>query len=336
MLVMNPYTSLNNTFSQLIVCFQPLPLRSFLSRLQGLSGPIYGLCPGSRDWLRQPDGNPMIGKDWILAPPTAPKHLDDTDEVMTRLAHKKIDAFSGFGHGFYFWNFRTDLYEPQWSYMAALERGWIPRGSLNGNPEVRNACQREDEGAFKCVLKHGQLEKSVHDAVAYVLNVQNLSETPRAKQILNMTGDDLYVAGQDALGDYFNKYRHSGATCDFGGIALLIEENKTLVDDDTLSFTDDLYYEFSKGRKVKVLYVILAGIGIGFLGALLGFVAAMRCSKSFNKRVQSMAIMNPIVKSRSRLLRSSLALPMLEGDEELTSLVDHSSGDHRKSGVLSW
>ena len=84
----------------------------------GMSGPIFGLCPGSRDWLKQRNGNPLTGKDWIRAPPNAPPQLDDTDDVMKRLAAKKIEAFSGIGHGFFFWNFRTDLYEPQWSYMS--------------------------------------------------------------------------------------------------------------------------------------------------------------------------------------------------------------------------
>ena len=86
----------------------------------GMSGPIFGLCPGSRDWLKQRNGNPLTGKDWIRAPPNAPPQLDDTDDVMKRLAAKKIEAFSGIGHGFFFWNFRTDLYEPQWSYMSKL------------------------------------------------------------------------------------------------------------------------------------------------------------------------------------------------------------------------
>ena len=47
--------------------------------------------------------------DWIKAPPEAPRGRDATDEVMTNLARKKINAFSGIGHGFYFWNFRTDV-----------------------------------------------------------------------------------------------------------------------------------------------------------------------------------------------------------------------------------
>ena len=31
---------------------------------QGMSGPIFGLCPGSRDWIKERD-NPLTGKDWI-------------------------------------------------------------------------------------------------------------------------------------------------------------------------------------------------------------------------------------------------------------------------------
>ena len=66
----------------------------------GMSGPAFGLCPGTRDWLKESSGNPFTGRDWIRAPPNAPRRLDDTDDVMTNLAYKKIDAFSGIGHGF--------------------------------------------------------------------------------------------------------------------------------------------------------------------------------------------------------------------------------------------
>ena len=69
----------------------------------GMSGPIFGLCPTTRDWLKESSGNPKIGKDWVTAPPDAPRGRDDTDDVMRRLAEKKINAFSGIGHGFYFW-----------------------------------------------------------------------------------------------------------------------------------------------------------------------------------------------------------------------------------------
>ena len=68
-----------------------------------MSGPVFGMCPGDRDWIKESSGDPLTGRDWVNSPPKAPKRLDDTDDVMRNLAMKKIDAFSGIGHGFYFW-----------------------------------------------------------------------------------------------------------------------------------------------------------------------------------------------------------------------------------------
>ena len=39
-------------------------------------------------------------------------------------AHKKLQAFD-VGHGWYFWNFKTE-FEAQWSYLEATRRGWFP------------------------------------------------------------------------------------------------------------------------------------------------------------------------------------------------------------------
>ena len=74
-----------------------------LLKYTGMSGPVFGMCPGDRDWIKESSGDPLTGRDWVNAPPKAPKRLDDTDDVMRNLALKKIDAFSGIAHGFYFW-----------------------------------------------------------------------------------------------------------------------------------------------------------------------------------------------------------------------------------------
>ena len=58
-----------------------------------MSTPIFGLCPVGRDWLKESSND--SGKDWMKAPPQAPQGRDATDEVMTNLARKKINAFSG-------------------------------------------------------------------------------------------------------------------------------------------------------------------------------------------------------------------------------------------------
>lgn len=65
----------------------------------GMSGPIFGLCPGTRDWLKESEDHPLTGRDYIKAPPEAPRHLDATDEVMASLTLKKLDAFSRVAHG---------------------------------------------------------------------------------------------------------------------------------------------------------------------------------------------------------------------------------------------
>ena len=290
-----------------------------------MSGPIFGQCPGSRDWLKESNGNPLTGKDWIKAPPQAPSRLDDTDNVMKHLALKKIDAFSGIGHGFYFWNFRTDLYEPQWSYMAALERGWIPQGKdLKTNAGVLNACQREDQGEFRCVLKHGQIDRSVRGAVGYVLNLEGKADSDEAERIMSLSGKELEDAAQDILGDFFERYRAEGATCDFGGIAILIEEDRELVDDDSFGLNDDEY--FSIVNSGPSTWVLITGAAlVALLGACFGFVVAMRVNPSFNTKVRQSRLFLPVTSSKNKLVRSSLALPDLMYDD----IQDLSDGEIR-------
>ena len=231
----------------------------------GMSGPIFGLCPGSRDWIRESSGNPYTGKDWIRAPPEAPKKLDDTDTVMAQLALKKIQAFSGIGHGFFFWNFRTDLYEPQWSYMAALDRGWIPKDNLR-DPKLYDACHREDVGDYKCVIKKGQLDKNIIGAITYIFDESNITDTPRAQEILQLSGSDLTNAAQSVITDYFESTRMAGTTCDFGGIAMLTESNRTITDDDNVQFDDDSYYTIiNEGPAVRTVTVIDSLYVLAFL-----------------------------------------------------------------------
>lgn len=56
-----------------------------------MSGPMFGQCPVDRDWMKESNGNPATGRDWVRAPPEAPKHLDDTDNVM-----RNVRFFFGF------------------------------------------------------------------------------------------------------------------------------------------------------------------------------------------------------------------------------------------------
>lgn len=279
----------------------------------GQSTPIFGYCPGGRDWQKESSGNPATGKDWIRAPPESPPHLDDTDNVISHLANKKILAFSGAGHGFYFWNFRTDLYEPHWSYMEALERGWIPRGNLN-TEQINNACRKEETGEFKCVLKHGQLDATVRGAVKYVLNAEGVDDAD-AGYIDNLSGPDLSHEAEKVLSDFWKDHFTEGATCDFGGIMTLVEVNRTITDDDSVD--DDEYYTYTSYYGPSIWVMVLVVILVGLLGGLLGFIIAMRTNKRFNRRVRESRFFQSDDAPhflKTRVVRNSLALPSLGED----------------------
>jgi hypothetical protein len=273
----------------------------------GMSGPSFGLCPGSRDWIKESDG-PLTGHDWIRAPPEAPTHLDDTDAVMKELALKKLDAFAGIGHGYFFWNFRTDLYEPQWSYLEAVKRGWIPKGAAEQlGAATYMACDKEDKGDFNCVLKGGQLEKNIHNACAYIMNIENATEA-QMWLVGNLSGSALENTANNMIGAAFRRYRHVGVTCDFGGIALLVEGNKTTIaatDRDKDYYTTIVSNNGNGKYNFNTVTIVLAILVVGLLGGTVGFGMALRFSPALRERVRSHASLmmpiadNPIVRSIS-------------------------------------
>jgi hypothetical protein len=277
----------------------------------GMSGPSFGFCPVDRDWPKEASGNPQTGRDWVLAPPKAPRALDDTDNVMTHLANKKINAFSGVGHGFYFWNFRTDLDEPQWSYMLALERGWIPTGNLNDD-RVMEACKNEDSGAFKCVLKKNLPDEPVLAAIHWINDQTNITED---RKVEALTGNDLRDGAEVLIDSYFQTHKGMGVTCDFGGVGLLVEENRTITDDDFLggSWDDDEYYVYVYTGPPWWLLTIYMVLGT-LVGSAVGFMLAMRFSQKFNKRVRQSTFFKNSSFANNPLVRKSLSLPKIDGD----------------------
>lgn len=272
----------------------------------GMSGPNYGFCPVDRDWSKESSGDPQTGRDWVRAPPNAPKQLDDTDNVITHLAYKKINAFSGIGHGFYFWNFRTDLYEPRWSYMAALDRGWIPKGNLN-DAKIMTACMAEDNFSYNCVLRHDASESGVKDALTYILD-QNDDSTKEEYKVLGMSGEAFFEKAEVIVSDYFENNLVKGVTCDFGGIATLAEGNRTVERDDTFWGDDDEYMNViyqGPGIWTMILYMSLVG-SVCLVG---GFFLAIHNSDKFKDKFQrtsmgkalSRRVLNPSIRKSFRL-----------------------------------
>ena len=186
------------------------------------------------------------------------------------------------------------------------------------------------------MLKRGQIDRAVRGAVEYVLGAENKTSTDEGKAILDLSGDALQEAAGKVLSDYFDANRHSGVTCDFGGIAFLIEENQTLADDDSLGLDDDEYFRYVEVRTPAwiIALIIVGAVLVGCGGGIVGFIFAMRNNQKFNQRIRETALFNPLTKTTSKMIRSTCALDDLAGGE-CTHLVpkghdhDHDHGDDR-------
>ena len=204
--------------------------------------------------------------------------------------------------------------------IAALERGWIPNGNLN-DIMITTACAREDTMDFKCILKRGQLESNIYGAVNYIIEQEHMENSTDLQAILNMTGPDLDNAAGSLITDYFEKNRHQGgATCDFGGIAMLVELNRTITNTDPLAYQYDEYIKYiQRGPALWVL--VVGGFGIAISAGLIGFIIAMRRNPTFNRRVRSNPLFMSVTKSSGTLFRSTLNIPAL-GEEYMEILRD--------------
>jgi hypothetical protein len=91
---------------------------------------------------------------------------------------------------------------------------------------------------------------------------------------------------------------------------LLVEENRTITDDDYLGWDDD---EYLPGTRIvyegpsawQLVFIIFFGI---IIGSLVGFVVGMRTNKHFNRYVRQSTFFRPISQSKNKFVRSSLAL----------------------------
>lgn len=94
---------------------------------------------------------------------------------------------------------------------------------------------------------------------------------------------------------------------------MLVEENRTITDDDFLGWDDDEYLPGTrvvyKGPSAWELALIIS-FGI-LIGSFVGFVVGMHTNKGFNRYVRQSTLFRPISRSSNKLVRSSLALDAL-------------------------
>jgi len=182
----------------------------------GVSGPSYGYCPVPRDFVTPTDFPANVNYHDI--PPAAPEGLDDTDEVYSNLVKKQIHAYSTAGHGYYYWNFRTELDDPQWNYLAAARRGWMTTENLN-EANIASACEPENNLTYTCVCKATIDSGNVIGAVGWALGTFEIWDHD---YLYHLREDELIKEATRVYDMYFRAHQKEGAFCDFGGTAILV------------------------------------------------------------------------------------------------------------------
>ena len=84
--------------------------------VSGIRGPPQGPPPGPfGTGASAPSfGNCAVSKPW-----------ENEDEIMQKLGQRKLSAFDE-AAGWFFWNFKLEIQNPQWSWQASTQRGWLP------------------------------------------------------------------------------------------------------------------------------------------------------------------------------------------------------------------
>jgi glucan 1,3-beta-glucosidase len=165
----------------------------------GTSGPSFGLCPVN--------SNVTFGQ-------TKP---EDEVEFMRNLNLKKLNAFA-VGHGWYFWNFKTEL-DTRWDFLQLIRLGAFPKNvsAYSDEDGVFDACDKEDKGEFVCRAKRGVKRYELVNGLAYACNADAVDCSDIKTRFLTLEEQCDW-----AFNEYWQSERLKGATCDFGGAAHLL------------------------------------------------------------------------------------------------------------------
>lgn len=176
--------------------------------------------------IQGPYGTGTSGPSFGYCPTSCTEFFDEDDDVVTRnLAHKKLSSFN-IGHGWYFWNFKTEI-DPKWDFMRSVEKGWIP-SNVAQLSQVSDACAAEDSGEFICRAKRNAPEATLRSSLQWVCKQPGMDCTN-----LNMTYSTLFEQCDHMFNQYWHDARTSGATCDFGGAGQLSSPEKKIPTDNS-------------------------------------------------------------------------------------------------------
>lgn len=208
-----------NGFNDNLPGFPKVPC-DFVKCPESYLGPSFTGAPLDRSRpIQGPYGTGTSGPSFGYCPSSCTDFFEDDDDVVTRnLAHKKLSSFS-IGHGWYFWNFKTEI-DPKWDFLRSVELGWIP-DNVASLEKVSNACASEDSGEFICRAKRNAPESTLRSSLKWVCDQPDIDCS-----LLNQTYPDLLDQCDHVFDHYWHRARTSGATCDFGGAGQLSSPEK--------------------------------------------------------------------------------------------------------------
>ncbi|RLN44751.1 hypothetical protein BBJ29_008688 [Phytophthora kernoviae] len=162
----------------------------------GMSGPSFGKCPVTSN--------------------SSFNQLDDK-ELTRSLTLKKLNGFA-LGHGWYFWNFKTE-FATKWSFLHLAREGMFPKNvsDYHESDGVEAACRKEDRGDFVCRAKRGVHQYELKNGLAFACNFPEIDCKDIKTRFLTLEEQCDW-----AFNEYWHLNREKGATCDFGGAGHLL------------------------------------------------------------------------------------------------------------------
>lgn len=244
----------------------------------GVSSPSFGMCPTDISWFSlSTQSNLSLGP----LPETSPlaqnydTNIDQT--VLKELAHKKIASFARSTHGWYFWNFRTEI-SLRWDYIRASKRGWIPQDIRQLSPSLASSCLKEDHGSYLCLAKRNIFDETIKDGLYWVESTNGVPPT-NLSWIDHLYGHSLTNKADIIFNNFWHQNYLHGVSCDFGGAAELIEipiQNST--HNQTYPPNKKYIHDVKNLLVLAILFVVCLII---IFGSILIYMFKVRCIRIF-------------------------------------------------------
>ncbi|KAE9022728.1 hypothetical protein PR001_g13077 [Phytophthora rubi] len=229
----------------------------------GQSGPAFGKCPVTSDTA--------FGQD-------------DDVEFARNLNLKKLNAFA-LGHGWYFWNFKTEL-GSRWNFLELVRQGAFPKNVSNyhdsDSDDVFAACEKEDRGEFLCAAKRGVHPDDLERGVDYACSGEHVDCSD-----IDTKFPTLEERADWAFNEFWHAHRHSGATCDFGGAAHLLSTTRVA----SLEQQQRLHRNTETASSSAVTVIFWSFVGV-VAGVVVVVVAGVRIMARHKRRLEYSPLMS--------------------------------------------